>query len=234
MRCRAGRGRRPRRGPCRCRRRRRSAPRRCPPRRSTATSPASPRRAEQPVPLGADVDGEQPGALEQRAGGARDDQPAAVEHHDVVAHLLHVVEEVGGEQHRDAEGPPRRATRASISSRPIGSRPAVGSSRSTSSGSATMAWASLVRWRMPVEKPATGRKRASSRPTRSSTSDARWRAARGGRPLSSPKVADDVGGRLVEGQAVVLGHVAQPAADADGVRGHVDAAHLEPARRWGG
>ena len=52
--------------------------------------------------------------------------------------------------------PPRRATRSSISSRPIGSRPAVGSSSSTSSGSATIAWASLVRWRMPVEKPADG------------------------------------------------------------------------------
>ena len=76
----------------------------------------------------------------------------------------------------------RRATRASISSRPDGSRPAVGSSRRTSLGSATMAWASLVRWRMPVENPPTGRNRASSSPTRSSTSDARWRAARTGSP----------------------------------------------------
>ena len=113
--------------------------------------------------------------------------------------------------------PPRRATRASISSRPIGSRPAVGSSSSTSSGSATIAWASLVRWRMPVEKPPTGRKRASSRPTRSSTSEARWRAARGGEPAQLAEGGDDVGGRLVEREAVVLGHVAEAAAHADRV-----------------
>ena len=89
---------------------------------------------------------------------------------------------------------PRRATRASISSRPSGSRPAVGSSSSTSSGSPTSAWASLVRWRMPVEKPPMGRNRASSRPTRSSTSDARWRAARGGQAAQLAEGADDVGG----------------------------------------
>ena len=83
---------------------------------------------------------------------------------------------------------PRRATSASISSRPSGSRPAVGSSSSTSSGSPTSAWASLVRWRMPVENPLIGRNRASSSPTRSRMSDARWRAARAGSPLSSPNV----------------------------------------------
>ena len=110
----------------------------------------------------------------------------------------------------------------------------MGSSSSTSSGSATSAWASLVRWRMPVEKPPTGRKRASSRPTRSSTSDARWRAARAGRPLSSPKVATTSAAVWSSGQAVVLGHVAEAAAHADGVGGHVDAAHLERSRRWGG
>ena len=83
----------------------------------------------------------------------------------------------------------RRLTRPSISSRPSGSRPAVGSSRRTRAfGSATRAWASLVRWRMPVENPPIGRKRASSSPTRSSTSDARWRVARGGSPAISPSV----------------------------------------------
>ena len=82
-----------------------------------------------------------------------------------------------------------RATRTSISSRPVGSSPAVGSSSRASSGSATSDWASFTRWRMPVENPPTGRKRASSSPTRSSTSDARWRAARAGSPDSSPKVA---------------------------------------------
>ena len=36
-------------------------------------------------------------------GRAGHDELAGVDHHDVVAHLLHVVEQVGGHQHRDAE-----------------------------------------------------------------------------------------------------------------------------------
>ena len=50
-----------------------------------------------------DVDGDGAGAFEQRVGRARHDEPAGVDHHDVVAHLLHVVEQVRGHQHRDAE-----------------------------------------------------------------------------------------------------------------------------------
>ena len=46
---------------------------------------------------------------------------------------------------------PMRWTSASISSRPAGSSPAVGSSRSSRLGSWTSAWASLTRWRIPVE-----------------------------------------------------------------------------------
>ena len=46
---------------------------------------------------------------------------------------------------------PVRRTSASISSRPAGSRPLVGSSRSSSRGSWTSAWASLTRCFMPVE-----------------------------------------------------------------------------------
>ena len=139
-------------------------------------------------PADADLDGHRARALEQGVGRPGDHEPPAVDHHDVVAHPLHVVEQVGGHEHGDAERP-SRATSASISSRPSGSSPAVGSSSRTSSGSATSAWASLVRWRMPVEKPPIGRKRASSSPTRSRTSDARWRAARAGSPPSSPNVA---------------------------------------------
>ena len=44
-----------------------------------------------------------------------------------------------------------RRTRASISSRPAGSRPLVGSSSSSRRGSWTSAWASLTRCFMPVE-----------------------------------------------------------------------------------
>jgi hypothetical protein len=46
---------------------------------------------------------------------------------------------------------PTRRISASMSSRPCGSRPLVGSSRKTTRGSCTRAWASFTRCRMPVE-----------------------------------------------------------------------------------
>ena len=171
-----------------------------------------------------------PGALEQRAGGAGHDEAAARRASPRGRRPAARRRAGGWRGARRCRTSSSRATRASISSRPSGSRPAVGSSSSTSSGSPTMAWASLVRCRMPVEKPPMGRNRASSSPTRSSTSDARWRAARGGSPLSSPKVPTTSAARLVERQAVVLGHVPDLRADPDGVLLHVDAAHLETPR----
>ena len=103
--------------------------------------------------------------------------------------------------------PSRRPISSSISSRPSGSSPAVGSSRSTRSGSWTMAWASLARCFMPVENPPMWRKRSSCSPTRPSTSLARCRAARVGRPAELGGVAHEVGGGLVGGQAGALRHV---------------------------
>ena len=82
-------------------------------------------------------------------GGAQ--QPAAVDDDDVVADPLELAQQVRGDQHRDAELVPIRRIRASMSSRPAGSRPLVGSSSSTSCGSCTSAWASLTRCFMPVE-----------------------------------------------------------------------------------
>ena len=52
-----------------------------------------------------DVDGDSTGALEQRLRGAGHDEAAGVDHDDVIAHVLHVVEQVRGHQHGDAEGP---------------------------------------------------------------------------------------------------------------------------------
>ena len=46
---------------------------------------------------------------------------------------------------------PVRRTSPSMSSRPAGSSPFVGSSSSSSCGSWTRAWASITRWRIPVE-----------------------------------------------------------------------------------
>ncbi len=51
----------------------------------------------------------------------------------------------------------RSRTSSSISSRPLGSMPLVGSSRNNRSGSWTSAWASLIRCFMPVEYVSTFR-----------------------------------------------------------------------------
>ena len=191
-------------------------------------------RGDQAVVVGADVDAEQPRALDERPRGAGHDEPAR---------RRSSRRDRTPAARRRADGWPAapRCRRSrdgrrgpSISSRPIGSSPAVGSSSSTSSGSATRAWASLVRWRMPVENPPMGRNRASSRPTRSSTSEARCRAARAGEAAELAEGGHHVRRRLVERQAVVLGHVAEPAAHADRVAGDVDAAHLEAGPPWGG
>ena len=133
-------------------------------------------------PLRTDVDGDGAGALEQRVGRARDDESTA--------RRSSRRSRTPSARRRAGAWPsaprcrtmPSRATSASMSSRPAGSRPLVGSSSSTSSGSPTIACASFVRWRMPVENSPIGRKRASSSPTRSRMSEARWRAARAGKP----------------------------------------------------
>ena len=70
---------------------------------ATAVMPTCRQPGDELVAARPDVDGDDAGAFEQRVGRARDDEPAGVDHHDVVAHLLHVVEQVGGHQHRDAE-----------------------------------------------------------------------------------------------------------------------------------
>ena len=71
--------------------------------RTAATMPTADRPVTSSSPRGPTSTVTNPGAFEQRVGGTRHHEPAAVDHHDVVAHLLHVVEEVSGHQHRDAE-----------------------------------------------------------------------------------------------------------------------------------
>ena len=76
--------------------------------------------------------------------------PAAVDDRDVVADLLHLVEQVRREHHR----PPlvhEERTNPRNSWMPAGSRPLVGSSRISSSGSASRQRARPSRWRMPCE-----------------------------------------------------------------------------------
>ena len=52
-----------------------------------------------------DVDGDSTGALEERLRGTGHDEAPGVDHDDVIADVLHVVEQVRGHQHGDAEGP---------------------------------------------------------------------------------------------------------------------------------
>ena len=66
---------------------------------------------------------------------------------------------------------------AIISLRTSGSRPESGSSTIRKRGSCAIAAASLVRWRMPFEKPAVRRSIASFKPVRSSARSARARAS---------------------------------------------------------
>ena len=124
----------------------------------------------------------------------------------------------------------RRRTSSSISSRPCGSRPLVGSSSTTSSGECTSACASLTRWRMPVENVPIRRRRSSSSPTWKSTSLARSTAMRRGSPRSSPEVHHEIARRHPAGQALVLRHVADAAPQLEPARDRVDA---EQARRAG-
>ena len=103
----------------------------------------------------------------------------------------------------------------------------MGSSSSTTSGSATIAWASFVRWRMP------GRE-AADRPEASlvQTDEVEYLggALAGGAGRQTRQLAeagDDVGGRLVGGKAVVLGHEADVASHADRIVGDGPPHHLD-------
>ena len=135
-----------------------------------------------------DVDGHGARAFEQCIGRAGDDQTTRVDHHDVVAHLLHVVEQVGGHQHGDAE----RSEPSNEREHVIASDRIEAGGRFVEQDELGIARRSpgraCVRCRIPVENSPIGRNRASSRPTRSRMSDARCRAARAGSPLNSPNV----------------------------------------------
>src|SRR5712692_10465004 len=77
-------------------------------------------------------------------------------------------------------------TRSSISDRPRGSRPVVGSSKIYNCGSWTIAWASLTFCFMPVEYSAILRYLSSSTPTNCRTSCERLIAVSRSRPLMRP------------------------------------------------
>ena len=100
--------------------------------------------------LQADAD-RQAGDAAQLVERAVGDLDPAVHDDDAFGLLLQLGQGVGGQQHRRAarRAAPRRSRRSSW--RRAGSRPVVGSSRSSTRGSPSSAWASPSRWRMPLE-----------------------------------------------------------------------------------
>ncbi len=178
----------------------------------------------------ADVDGDHAGAVEQRFGRALDDEAAGIDHHDVIADLLHVVEQVGGHQHGDAEraepgdevehllaaerveagGGLVEQHELRIADERLGQ---LGPLAHAGGEPADRAEAGLVETDQVehVGRPLAGRL--------------------GREPTELAEGGDHIGCRLVEGQAVVLGHVAEARADADRVVGHRDPADLDGALR---
>ena len=123
-----------------------------------------------------------------------------------------------------------RRTSSSISSRPCGSRPFVGSSSTTSSGECTSAWASLTRWRMPVENVPIRREALLLEPdleqhlARPQHRDPARQAAQ------LAQVHHEVARGHPAGQALVLGHVADAPPQLEAARDGVDAEQPGRAR----
>ena len=180
------------------------------------------------VGTAADLDPQDPGALHQLLDGAGHDQPPGVDHHDVVADPLDVVEQVGGEQDRDAEGgqaadevehllPAHRVEAGGglVEQDQLG----VGHQGLGQLGALAHAG------REAADRPEPGLVEADQvehvgGPLAGGLGGQAGQLAEGG---------DQVGRGLVEGQAVVLGHVPQAGPDPDGVVGHRTPDHLEAA-----
>ncbi len=162
-----------------------------------------------------------------------DDELAGVDHHDVVAHLLHVVEQVGGHQHRDPERPeagdegqhllaPERVEpgRRFVEQHELGiADERLGQLRALAHAgreAADRAEAGLVEADQveDVRRPLAGRPRR--------------------QPAELAERGHDVGRGLVERQAVVLGHVAEPRAHADRIGWRRRRRRPRRDPRWGG
>ena len=105
---------------------------------------------------------------------------------------------------------PRRRMISSICSRPAGSSPDAGSSRRTSSGPWTIAWASLTRCAMPVEKSPEKSETFLFQPNQEQGLGGPAPGIGGRQPGHLGGIGDEVRRGLVLGQAVVLRHVAHP------------------------
>ena len=103
------------------------------------------------------------GAAAVSSAGCPGRRPAGVDDHDVVGELLGLVHEVRGEHDGDAVGA-QLPTRSQVACRACGSRPAVGSSRKTSSGRPTTAMASASRCCWPPDSRRYACVRRAARP----------------------------------------------------------------------
>ena len=175
---------------------------------------ASPAPATSSSLRGADIDGDETGAFEQRVGRARHDESAGVDHHDVVAHLLHVVEEVSGHQHRD----PERAEPGDEHQHLFAAERIEAGGRLVEQHQFRVADQRLGELRAlphargePADRPEPGLVEADE------VEDVGCPLARCPRRQAA-ELAErrhHVGGGLIERQAIVLGHVAEPRPDLD-------------------
>ena len=195
---------------------------------ATASKVRRAERGDQSLAARTDIDGHGAGALEQRVGRAGDDEPTRVDHHDVVTHLLHVVEQMRRHQHRDAER----------------SEPGDEREHVVAAGRVETAGRLVEEHELGIADDRLRELRALAHARRELTDraetsfveadeveDVGRALARGARrqPAQLAERRDDVGRGLVERQAVVLGHVAESRPHADRIAGDVEPAHLDLA-----
>ena len=177
-----------------------------------------------------DVDRHHAGALEQGIGLTRHHEVAGVDHHDAVAHLLHVVEEVGGEQHRDAE----RAEAGHQLEHLLASERIEAGGRLVEQHQLGIAHERLGQLGALAHPGGEAADRPEARLVETDqVEDVRSPLAGGTRrqPAELAEGGHEVRRRLIGRQAVVLGHVAEPRPHGDGIGGDIDAAHLDPPLR---
>ena len=146
------------------------------------------------------------------------DEPAGVDHHHVVAHLLHVVEQVGGHQHRDAE----RAEPGDEREHLLAAERVEAGGRLVEQHQLGVADERLGQLRALAHAGGEPADRPEPRLVEPDEVEDVRRPLAGGARRQAAELAErrhHVGRGLVEREAVVLGHVAEPGPHADRVVG---------------
>ncbi len=185
-------------------------------------------RGHQLIAARADIDGDETGAFEQRVRRARHDESPAVDHHDVVAHLLHIVEEVCCHQHRD----PERAEPGDEHQHLLAAERIETRGRLVEEHQFRVADQCLGELRaLPHARGESADRPEPSLVEADEIEDVGCALARCPRRQAA-ELAErrhHVGGGLVEREAIVLGHVAETRPDLDRVGADVDPADLDRA-----